>query len=73
MKVKGNVRYFVEEPYPRCPRCCDAEDDGTFSSEYSHLERDEIECSHCGQVYAIRAHVTTVYDCYPKGEERCVS
>jgi hypothetical protein len=66
-KVKGMVRWLEDEPWPKCPHCLDAEQDTAALPEYRDNETDEIECSHCGRIYEIRARVKPRFDCYPKG------
>lgn len=65
VKVKGMVRYVEGEPLPKCPFCLEPE--GEASLGYDDLEDDELACTNCGRVYAIRAHVAYSFDCYPLG------
>jgi len=67
LKVKGLVRWLIGEPWPKCPRCLDAEPSTLQLPVYKDGDMDELECSNCGTHYEIRAHVHPTFDCYPKG------
>jgi hypothetical protein len=69
MMVKGLRRWLEDEPWPKCPYCLEPLGADDFKPEYSDLETDEIECSNCGRVYEIRAHVRWTFECHPKGEK----
>jgi hypothetical protein len=68
-KVKGLVRWLEDEPWPKCPHCLDAEPLDLRLPDLRDGETDEIECSHCGRAYEIKARVRPTFDCHPRGEK----